>query len=252
MWKPIRFDELPSTQTYAKNLLHSGKAKHGDVVIASHQSEGRGRFADRIWHDEPRANLLMSVILTKVPEKYREQMQFVAAFLVYQFVNTWLIEVLNDEEVNVQLKWINDVLVDNKKVSGILTESIWSGDTWKGVVIGIGVNINQELFPPEIVDRASSFANVAKRKFDLRQIEEELLYSLALMFELFEAGADIIEFVRPALEWMRTIGTFAVRDADSMLHDGLRYDGIDDDGTLRCVMSEGAIVRFQNATLILP
>ena len=79
MWNIETYAELPSTQSLARERLSSGNARHGDVIVALHQTEGRGRYSARIWHDEPEQNLLLSVVLTEIPSHLSDKMQFVAA-----------------------------------------------------------------------------------------------------------------------------------------------------------------------------
>ena len=82
MWNILTFAELPSTQTLARERLSTGAAKHGDVFIALHQTAGKGRYADRTWHDEADQNLLMSAVLTNIPQHLADKMQFVAGLSV--------------------------------------------------------------------------------------------------------------------------------------------------------------------------
>ena len=79
MWNIKTFVSLPSTQTLARESLSRGEAQHGDVFITEHQSQGRGRYDDRTWHDEAGKNLLMSIVLTEIPNHLQDKMQFIAA-----------------------------------------------------------------------------------------------------------------------------------------------------------------------------
>src|SRR4051794_40085470 len=90
MWNIQTFTELPSTQQLAKEKLQAGEARHGDVFAAMHQTEGRGRYPDRIWYDEFGANLLMSAVLTEIPSHLQNKMQFVAALSVERTIQTQL------------------------------------------------------------------------------------------------------------------------------------------------------------------
>src|SRR5579872_5467715 len=90
MWNITEYDELPSTQTFAKEMLLSGKAENFTVIVAKHQTEGRGRMKDRTWHDEPGTNLLMSIIYTDIPSHLNDKMQFVMALSVLTLIRPWL------------------------------------------------------------------------------------------------------------------------------------------------------------------
>ena len=126
MWNIQTFVELRSTQLLARERLSSGAAKHGDVFIASHQTEGKGRYNDRIWHDEPGANLLMSIVLTDIPEDLHDLMQFAASLCAKGAISAVLDDHFTYEfdSSRIRLKWPNDILLDGKKIAGILAKSI--------------------------------------------------------------------------------------------------------------------------------
>jgi len=251
MWNIHQYNILPSTQTLAKERLLSGKAGDSDVFIAHHQTEGRGRFADRIWLDEPNMNLLMSIVLTDIPEHLKDKMQFVAALSVLKMIRQFLHEHDNFFYDSVRLKWTNDILIDEKKVAGIVTEAVWSGDTLKGVVIGIGINVNQENFQPEISDTAVSLKEVTKETISLEEISDLMLDELATVTESFHSKEALMSDLRKELDWMRNLRKFSPTDHDGTNFNGLRYDGITSEGALRCILPQGEVKIFQNATLHL-
>jgi len=138
-----RFDEVGSTNDVALEMARKG-APEGTVVLARSQTKGRGRRG-RTWLAKPGESLILTTILRPPPERYR-QMAFVAAVAVA--------ECLEQEcGLEPQIKWPNDVLINDRKICGVLTESA-SG----AVVIGIGVNVLQTDFPEEIANRATSVA----------------------------------------------------------------------------------------------
>ena len=157
MWNIHTYDELPSTQSHARTELEHGVAKHGDVIQALHQTAGRGRYENRRWHDQSGENLLMSIVLKDVTPGIVEKMQFLAGLALLRALR--LIIARSDSKFRperVRLKWINDILIDEKKIAGILSDALWSGSTLRGVVIGIGVNVNQDEFQDELEHRATS------------------------------------------------------------------------------------------------
>ena len=250
MWNIQTFTSLPSTQTLAHERLSSGAANHGDVFVALHQTEGRGRYDDRTWRDEAGANLLMSVVLTEIPNHLHDKMQFIAALSVLAAVRSLLgREIREFASKRVQLKWTNDILLDGKKVSGVLSEAIWSGSTFKGVVLGIGININQEYFSEEITGKAIGLKQVLKFSIPLESIRDLMLASLEYTLQRYSSASMIMDDLRAELEWMRSINNFSLTEADGTKAEGLRYDGISNDGALRVITSEGNIQIYQNATL---
>jgi len=252
MWNIQTYAELPSTQTLARDLLAEDQARHGDVFIALHQTGGRGRYEDRTWHDEPGSNLLMSIVLTDVPPHLQDKMQFIAALSALATIRTLLAREIRDfKPERVQLKWTNDILVDGKKVSGVLSEAIWSGTAFKGVVLGIGVNINQEYFSDDISDKAIALKNVLKYSIHLERTYNLLLGTLQYTLSHYSSSAMLMDDLRTELEWMRSVKQFSLTNPDGTKAEGLRYDGISNDGALRVLNADGAIQIYQNATLDL-
>jgi len=144
-------DELPSTNDAAKELAEAG-AVHGEVVIAESQTAGRGRRG-RTWVSPSGRNLYMSVVLRPhlAPQRAPE-LTLVASLAAC--------DACRQAGVEAGIKWPNDVLVEGRKVAGILTELSAESDEVHWVVLGIGVNLNAEDadFPDELRDVASSLA----------------------------------------------------------------------------------------------
>lgn len=251
MWNIQTYAELPSTQTLARERLASGEAKNGDVFVALHQSGGKGRYDDRIWHDEAGANLLMSVILTEIPNHLADKMQFVTALSVLATIRTLLTrEIRQFDPERVKLKWANDILVDGKKISGILSEAIWSGNSLKGIVLGIGININQENFSQTLKENAIALKHLLRYSIPLEQARDLLLGTIQFTVLHYSSAAMLMNDLRIELEWMRHIESFSLSEPDGTKAEGLRYDGINDDGAMQVITPDGGKRIYQNATLI--
>lgn len=133
-WDIRTYAALPSTQDEAKRLASAG-APEGTVVQCLEQLQGRGRHG-RVWHSPP-GNLYMSVLLRPgCPAGQAAQLSFVTALALADALDTLLAP-----GPALTLKWPNDILIDGKKISGILIER--EGDS---CIVGIGVNI---FAPPE-------------------------------------------------------------------------------------------------------
>jgi BirA family biotin operon repressor/biotin-[acetyl-CoA-carboxylase] ligase len=113
---------------------------HGTVLLSEFQSKGRGR-KERVWESLSGVNLTFSILIKdNLPERKINLITFVAAIAVAQSLE-------NLYQLNISLKWPNDVLVDSKKIAGILIESSSKGNKISKIVVGIGVNVNQPNFP---------------------------------------------------------------------------------------------------------
>lgn len=149
--KPLHFfSSIDSTNTYAARLAREG-AVEGSVVIADEQTGGKGRLG-RSWVSPPGLNLYLSLILRPaVSTATVPQLGLLAAVAVADAIE----EVCH---LTPAIKWPNDILIDGKKVCGILAEMQTEAGTLKAVILGIGVNVNAPLsaFPEELRDKASS------------------------------------------------------------------------------------------------
>ncbi len=250
MWNIQTFASLPSTQTFARESLSRGGANHGDVFIAEHQTEGRGRYDDRTWHDEAGKNLLMSIVFTKIPNHLQDKMQFIAALSVVATIRSILASQINEfSNDRVRLKWTNDILLDEKKISGVLSEAIWSGSSFKGVVLGIGMNINQENFSGSLSNKAIALKNVLHYSIPIEKVCGTFLEILQKTIRNYSSSAMLMDDLRNELEWMRSIKSFSLTEPDGTKAEGLRYDCISNDGELRVITVDSDIKIYQNATL---
>lgn len=131
---PVRFDEVTgSTQRTALQLAEDG-APQWTLVAAEHQTEGRGRLG-RTWLDEPGGSLLFSIVLRPDLEPDR-------GGLLALLAGTSMVRACRDTaNVEVACKWPNDLLLSERKVGGILAESVLEGEAFAFVVLGVGLNL---------------------------------------------------------------------------------------------------------------
>ncbi|MBM4384064.1 MAG: biotin--[acetyl-CoA-carboxylase] ligase [Deltaproteobacteria bacterium] len=221
------FDEIDSTNKHALAIAAAGAA-HGEAVIAEAQSAGRGRLG-RGFYSPPRTNLYVSFVL-------RPGGSAAALGTLPLTAGVALAEVVADElgdPTRVQLKWPNDVLADEKKVSGILLERAGaSADS--AVILGIGVNLNVDpaTFPDEFRARASSLSALAGRAIERARFA-------AALFERLEAALDAhaergFAALRPRFDALFRMNDRRVRVADAAgrVTEGVVL-GVGADGSLR-------------------
>ena len=152
-WKKTYLSEIDSTNRYLKELAATG-APEGTVVIANKQSAGRGRLGRSFFSPEEKG-IYMSILLRPEIELERAvlitSMAAVAVARAVERVST----------IPAQIKWVNDIFINRKKVCGILTEA--GINTEKGsldyAVLGIGVNVGSMEFPAELKEIATSVSN---------------------------------------------------------------------------------------------
>jgi BirA family transcriptional regulator, biotin operon repressor / biotin---[acetyl-CoA-carboxylase] ligase len=164
----VRLGRVDSTQAVAFTLAADGAADR-TVVVAQAQTAGRGRRG-RLWLDEPGASLLTSIILRpRLTPARLPTLSLAAGVAVAEALErvTGLMP---------RLKWPNDVLVDGRKLAGILLESRIGPSPL--VVLGVGVNLGQRVFPPDLAERATSVRLATGRRVDADTLLTALLESL--------------------------------------------------------------------------
>lgn len=166
----LDFDALPSTNTFAIELLSKQKPPEGTTIVARYQSAGRGQLS-KSWESEPGQNIILSVILYPdflFPSEHILLNQTIALG-VHDFISSFVKE-------NVKIKWPNDIMVGDKKIAGILLQNSLQGESIQYCVVGIGININQTEF--HTAERPTSAALETERRYDLEELILQLCYFL--------------------------------------------------------------------------
>lgn len=125
--------QINSTNNYCKKNIE--QLEDETIVYTTHQTHGRGRF-DRVWVDLGAENLYMTIVLK--PSK----MLLPVYSNLTQYTALQLAKTFEKYEISPKIKWPNDILINDKKISGILAETIFQNNELKGIIIGIGVNLN--------------------------------------------------------------------------------------------------------------
>ncbi|MEX2231278.1 MAG: biotin--[acetyl-CoA-carboxylase] ligase [Cyclobacteriaceae bacterium] len=161
--------ECPSTNTLALQITQQSPVKEGTLVITDHQTAGKGQRGN-VWEAEAHQNLTFSLILK--PGFLVITKQFFLNIAICLALKDYLKEKTSDV---IYIKWPNDILVHEKKISGILIENQLQGPSILHCVTGIGLNINQKKF---MAPTAISLAMLTGNDFDL---EEELVQVLGFI-----------------------------------------------------------------------
>jgi BirA family biotin operon repressor/biotin-[acetyl-CoA-carboxylase] ligase len=210
-----------STNSFALNLCHDSSIHDGTVVITDCQTAGRGQRGNT-WEAEPGKNLTFSIIIKPIFLSVREQ------FYLNIFTSLAVYDLLRDKtNAAISIKWPNDVLVDAKKISGILIENHIQGHQVSQSVIGIGLNVNQVNFS---VNTATSFREIVNHDQDLSAILEDLLVCIeARYLQLRQQKlSSLKDQYLAAMYWRHEKHVFT---SDGNLFEGVIM-GIDNDGKL--------------------
>jgi BirA family biotin operon repressor/biotin-[acetyl-CoA-carboxylase] ligase len=140
----------------------------GTVIMADDQFAGRGQ-QEMSWVSAPKKNLTVSLFLKPSFLKINEQ--FLLNMLVCLAIKQALEKYITTQ---IAIKWPNDIYLGNRKLGGILIENNLSGTVYKSAIIGIGLNVNQQVFPPEIQSRAVSLHQILQEDVNLVQLLAEI------------------------------------------------------------------------------
>lgn len=173
----IYLEKVDSTNAYVKQ--HAGELSDRTVVYTSHQSAGRGRL-DRKWIDTGSENIYMTMFL-KPSDMFLEVYSNLT-----QYLSVVLCQTLAQYGVDASIKWPNDVLVDGKKIAGILSETSMQGNVFKGIALGIGINLNTEAKELEKIDKpAVSLSVLLGKKINRDEFLHALLDKFYLLYDRF-------------------------------------------------------------------
>lgn len=233
-------ESVDSTNNYAKALAAEG-APHGTAVAAQMQTGGRGRLG-RSFFSPPGAGMYLSVILRPTVDTDRALSVTCAVAVavcraVEKFINN-----------SAQIKWVNDVYIAGKKVCGILTEAV--SDLESGsvefLVVGIGINLTCEAFPPELREIATALSEHGGERTDCAELIAEVLCELEQVYDQLDTAAFMPEYRQRSCvigKWVRAIRAGAERKV--LIKD------IDDTGALLVENQAGVPERINSGEISL-
>ena len=134
--KIIQIECVDSTNNYVAILLSEGKIKHGTVILADEQTNGRGQRGAS-WDSKAGENLIFSMFIDTAILSVKDQ------FYLTQIISLAVVNMLSKFGIEADIKWPNDIYIKGRKIGGILIENYIKGAFLNGSIIGIGLNINQ-------------------------------------------------------------------------------------------------------------
>ncbi|MDD5944382.1 MAG: biotin--[acetyl-CoA-carboxylase] ligase, partial [Clostridia bacterium] len=227
-WKFVILDEVDSTNNYAKELAVAGE-KENTVVIAEKQTGGRGRIG-RPFYSPKGDGLYMSILCR--PKLSVDIAPLITSYTAVAVAKA--VEKLCGHEVNI--KWVNDIYMNGRKICGILTEAgfDFEGGMIDYAVIGIGVNVYGIDFPEEIKNIASSVEKETGKRISRNELAAEILNNLSKM------PTEIVkkEYLDIYREKSNVIGRKVTVSCGGSTFDALAVE-IDDNAALKVMTDEG-------------
>lgn len=231
----LRHESLDSTNTEALRHARQGTAE-GLCVIAGHQTAGRGRYGRR-WASPSGAGLYFSVLLRpKIEERLLP--------LITLMTGVAVCDTLAEFGLRPDIKWVNDVLVNEKKIAGILAEAAET-ETGLAVAVGIGINLRSSGFPPEIVETATSVEAETKNVVASSELEETLVRFLDYFYAMLESKDGRVLILK---HWQRRSSYFSGKSVIVRLENETitgTTEGLELNGALRVRKADGGLTIIQ-------
>jgi len=239
----LQLDSIDSTNLEAIRQAKAG-APEGLCIVAREQTSGRGRL-DRIWESPKDAGLYLSIILR--PRITMEQWPLITLMAALAVGDA----LLRSCDLRADIKWPNDICVNDRKLGGILAETIET-DVGMAAILGIGINLRDVAFPPDISERAVSVESAIGTSIDSQFLLHKLVDSIAERYDLLQSLDGGEHTIR---EWCASSSyAFDRRVRVSGINDtfeGLTR-GLESDGALRVETPDGKvrIVRAGDVTAL--
>jgi BirA family transcriptional regulator, biotin operon repressor / biotin---[acetyl-CoA-carboxylase] ligase len=228
----LQFDSLESTNTEAARQAMNG-AEEGLCVVAGEQTAGRGRF-ERQWISPKGAGLYFSLLLRpRIDQNDWPLLTMMASVAVHEA----LAEAC---DLHADIKWPNDILVNERKLCGILAETL-DTKTGRAVIIGIGINLTSKAFPPELQNSATSVQAVTGKTCE----REPILWTLVRALERYYDVAQSPDGKQKIIQEWCARSSYArdkrirVEDSNETI-EGITC-GVESDGGLRVETDEGEV-----------
>lgn len=239
----VFFDRTDSTNIQARRLADQG-APHGTLVVAEHQEGGRGRRG-RAWVSPKGSGIWMSILLRPQIESVSASMLTLIAALA---VGKGIREATG---IETGIKWPNDLVLNRKKICGILTEMSTEMTEIQYVIVGPGINVNTEDFPEEIRKIATSLCMETGKKYRRSPMIGKIMEALEEYYGIFEKTQDMSglmeEYNRSLVNFGQEVCVLAPSGEFRGISEGINREGAllvkREDGTVEEVISGEVSVR---------
>ncbi|MDD3539101.1 MAG: biotin--[acetyl-CoA-carboxylase] ligase [Atribacterota bacterium] len=239
------FPELESTNIIAKQkiLNKEDKVPEGTIIIAEQQNGGKGRLG-RKWFSPPGGLWFSLILYPKLTPSYMPIITLMTAVVVAKIISPLI------PNIKVQIKWPNDVLIDGKKVCGILTEMSVVAKNIGWVIVGIGINVNNNLFefPEDIQSNSISLKAITGKEISRIKLVQHLCVEFENRYERYKKDG----FLFILEEWKKyndTIGRIIEVDVGNRVIVGEAID-INDKGALILRTEDGKSSEIISGTIL--
>lgn len=229
----ILLDKIDSTNIYAKNIV---KPIPGAVVLAEDQVVGKGQH-NRAWITEKGKNLTFSVIFTPSQADRITLLTLAIASATEDILCKY------QENCTIGLKWPNDVVCDGKKIAGLLTEVVYNGNKVDRVIVGIGLNVNQDKFDGELKEIATGMKSYTGKNISREQLLCDLLVRIEYNYQRWVNNSiELVREINPKLQGYSNWVTLQVEG--QLLSEKKKFLGMNELGELQVLNKELGVDTF--------
>ena len=222
------FDETSSTMEIAKDLARKG-CPDFTVVIAGRQKKGRGRL-NRAWISDAGGLYFTLVLRPQLPIVLSARVSFLTSLTLARVLQNWC-------KIDAKVKWPNDILVQERKISGMLTELEAEADQVNFINVGIGINVNND--PSRSESRASSIKKILGQSVSRRELLSRFLDELETRMQLADLDGIVSEWKKYTVTLNRNVRIVTNRET----YEGLAVD-VDDNGALVLELGDGTLKKI--------
>ncbi|MBC8569269.1 biotin--[acetyl-CoA-carboxylase] ligase [Zongyangia hominis] len=232
---------VTSTNTLLRQLAMEG-APEGTVLVAQEQSEGRGRMGRAFL--SPRGGVYLSILLR--PPMDAEHLLFLTMIAALSVTDA----IRGLYGVELSIKWVNDILYDRRKLSGILTEASLDGESGslEFAVVGIGLNCGESVFPPEIASRAASLREVTDKPISRCALCAALLDAFWPRYDAFLAQMDTAALLSDYRQRLCMLGERVEVLSARETYEGVALD-VDANGALLVKRDDGSVAALRSGEI---
>jgi len=229
-----RIDELGSSNNYAATQLLTKRLPEGIVFVANSQVDGRGQVSNR-WESEPNKNLTFSILL------YPDFLEIMKQFEISKTISLGVVDFLKELTDHVSIKWPNDIYIGAKKAAGILIENSIRIDKISSCIVGIGLNINQQLFVSDAPNPVS-LTQLTGLTYNLEEALSQLCQKIDARYHQLRKG-DFRQIDDDYIGMMYQLGNWSNYSDENGDFEG-QIIGVDQIGRLMIETRDGNIKKY--------
>ncbi|MEO9570443.1 MAG: biotin--[acetyl-CoA-carboxylase] ligase [Polaribacter sp.] len=234
--KIIKLSATDSTNSFLKDLSHNSTLENYTVIVTQKQTKGRGQHESK-WVSKPFKNLTFSLFIEFKNFKITNSkyLNFATSLSIYNVL-------FKKKITKLSIKWPNDIMSANKKICGILIENTFTGDKIKNSIIGIGLNVNQEIFP-DLLKNVTSLKLETAVNYNLDELLNEIIIEIKNNIDFLESNMfEVLDKKYLEVLYKKNTPTM-FKNSKSEIFMGL-ISGISNNGKLQIQLQDDTIKEF--------